>query len=79
MNVLSLNIRGMGCSSKIEWLKRLKMELKFSFWGIQESRLSSLPCGICNWWGFENVGVDFVESNGRSGGAYLFMRQILIS
>ena len=64
MNVLSLNIRGMSDSLKTDWLKRLLNQCKFSFCGLQESRLSQLPVNIGDWWGIANLGVDFVESIG---------------
>ena len=68
MNLMSLNIRGLRDPHKIEWLKRLTRDCKFSFCGLQETRLSDLPGDIVNWWGCNNFGMDLVESVGKSGG-----------
>ena len=72
MNFMSLNIRGMHDSHKVDWLKNLKKDHKFSFCGLQESRLSSTSPEICNWWGTTDVSYDFVNSIGQSGGIISF-------
>lgn len=72
MNILSLNIRGMGNSHKIEWLSRLRKENCFSFCGIQESRLSSVSSDIGDWWGSSDVEYEAVSSIGKSGGIISF-------
>lgn len=61
MNLLSLNIRvGVSESHKIDWLKRLKLENRISFGGLQESRLTAIPSELSNWWGNCDFGFDYV-------------------
>ncbi|KAL4583319.1 hypothetical protein LXL04_007889 [Taraxacum kok-saghyz] len=72
MNALSLNIRGMADSHKFDWLRRLLHDCKFSYCGLQETRLSHIPPNIGDWWGIQNLGIDYVESIGNSGGIISF-------
>ena len=69
MNVLSLNIRGMGEPHKLSWLRRLRSEHKLSFCCIQETQLSSLSrCDLSASWGDDDFDFDSVDAVGRSGG-----------
>jgi len=72
MNIMSLNIRGINDSHKVAWLKNLKREHCLNFCAIQESRCSSLPDGIADWWDSSEVRMEHVDAVGRSGGLISF-------
>ncbi|GJW40621.1 cytochrome P450 [Tanacetum coccineum] len=69
MNILSLNIRGVGEAHKRSWVKRVCLEQKVNFLGIQETMTGKL-CNfdIQSMW--HNSCFDFVykKSEGKSGG-----------
>ncbi|XP_022007479.1 uncharacterized protein LOC110906687 [Helianthus annuus] len=69
MNVLSVNVRGLGPSGKASWIRRLKSDLGVSFIGLQETMSSNVNVGVVsNFW--DGMGFDFevAESSGNSGG-----------
>lgn len=69
MNVLSLNVRGMGVDAKIQWIYRLKSKHKLNVIGIQETWMndvSKIDARGC--WGSTNFDCEGVGSYGRSGG-----------
>ncbi|XP_022004046.1 uncharacterized protein LOC110901533 [Helianthus annuus] len=69
MNLLSLNIRGIGGSNKSSWVKKMISEHGVSFLSLQESKSSSVSrYDIAKLWGNNDFGLDFVESVGQSGG-----------
>ena len=65
MNILSLNIRGIGEADKKGWVKRLCYEHKINFVGIQETMTS-----VLDRFTIRSPQFDFVRksSNGKSGG-----------
>ncbi|XP_076926283.1 uncharacterized protein LOC143589399 [Bidens hawaiensis] len=64
MNMLSINIRGIGVVGKLGWIKSLKENFGVSFLGLQESMCVNTHMSVLDK-GFE---ADWVYSNGRSGG-----------
>lgn len=71
MNVLSLNVRGLGEKCKIEWVARLKKEYRVNVICIQETQLeenSSSLIDVSKCWGSDDFGHCLVSANGRSGG-----------
>lgn len=42
MNVASLNIRGINCDLKIEWVRKICLENKINFIGIQETMSNNI-------------------------------------
>lgn len=69
MNALSLNIRGIGESYKVEWIRKLKHVHQIDFIGIQETRVMDYN-GIhfAGCWGSTHFDFDAVNPTGRSGG-----------
>lgn len=69
MNCLSLNVRGTGEDVKVTWVRKLKIQHKINFLGLQEtqhydfSRINVKKC-----WESTDLDFDGVDSNGRSGG-----------
>jgi len=70
MNLMTLNIRGLGEKHKQDWVSKLRLEQNLSFMAIQETHLEDdinldfvIKC-----WGTRNCDFDFVNSTGRSGG-----------
>ncbi|XP_021996297.1 uncharacterized protein LOC110893498 [Helianthus annuus] len=69
MNVMSLNIRGLGCSGKTEWVRGLRVHHEVHFILIQETQFSSLDTvDIGRFWGRGDFSFEWVPSAGRSGG-----------
>ncbi|XP_021996006.1 uncharacterized protein LOC110893196 [Helianthus annuus] len=69
MNILSLNIRGIGGSSKSGWVKDMVSEHGISFLSFQESKSVGVSGSeITKFWGKSNFGMDFVKFVGLSGG-----------
>ncbi|XP_023748817.1 uncharacterized protein LOC111897081 [Lactuca sativa] len=71
MNVLSLNVRGIGEAHKQSWVKNLCFAHRISLACLQESQLglvSSLHLNIRNCWASNNLGYEIIEASGRSGG-----------
>ena len=69
MNVMSLNIRGVSESHKIDWIRDLKSKNKIDFIGIQETHASvasTIDVGGC--WGSNSFDYEAVDSTGKSGG-----------
>jgi exonuclease III len=69
MNVLSVNIRGLGSRGKPGWINRLKNESGVSFIGLQETMSNNVKSAmVSSFWG--GLGHDFesVEAEGNSGG-----------
>lgn len=48
MNIMTLNIRGLGEKHKVDWVHRLRMEHNLCMIGILDSKLdeSSLPLNV---------------------------------
>nr|KAJ0199753.1 hypothetical protein LSAT_V11C600310030 [Lactuca sativa] len=72
MNVMSLNVRGLGEKYKTDWVCRLRRDHKLCMIGLQETKLgeSSPPFNAASCWGDTKYGFEQVLSNGRSGGSY---------
>ncbi|XP_076915235.1 uncharacterized protein LOC143574517 [Bidens hawaiensis] len=69
MNVLSLNIRGLGNSGKADWVRGLRNRNEVSFIMIQETQYGDLDTvDVARFWGSDDYLFDWVPSNGRSGG-----------
>ncbi|XP_076881131.1 syntaxin-132-like [Bidens hawaiensis] len=69
MNVFSLNIRGLGSSSKADWIRGLRVHHEISFIVLQESQFVSLDSvDVGRFWGYGEYSFDWVPSSGRSGG-----------
>ncbi|KAJ0797670.1 putative RNA-directed DNA polymerase [Helianthus annuus] len=69
MNILSLNIRGVGSVSKGEWVRRICQENDISMVMLQESQFTALDgVEIGKFWGNTDFYYDWVPSSGRSGG-----------
>ncbi|XP_076898925.1 uncharacterized protein LOC143552647 [Bidens hawaiensis] len=69
MNVLSLNIRGLGNSSKADWVRGLRIHHEVSFMMIQETQFVDLgSIDVGRFWGRGDFCFDWVASHGRSGG-----------
>ena len=68
MNVLSLNIRGLGVPGKVVWVREMRRQQEVSFVMLQETQHSSLDSiDLGNFWGRGEFLYDWVEANGRSG------------
>lgn len=66
---MTLNIRGINESRKVDWIRRLKITHKLDFIGVQETRVAdsnSIDTSGC--WGSSNYECDFVNPTGFSGG-----------
>ncbi|XP_052623650.1 uncharacterized protein LOC128128957 [Lactuca sativa] len=70
MNLMTLNIRGIGETAKAEWVCRLKRNQRLSLIAIQETQLGDLEnsLNIARCWGNDNYGFEYVDASGRSGG-----------
>ncbi|XP_022030902.1 uncharacterized protein LOC110931837 [Helianthus annuus] len=69
MNVLSLNIRGLGVSSKADWIRGLRVHHEVSFIVLQETQYVSMDSvDVGRFWGYGDHSFDWVPSSGRSGG-----------
>ena len=69
MNLMSLNIRGVSESHKVNWIKELKLKHHIDFVGIQETHqvvASSIDIDGC--WGNTQYDWEAVDSIGKSGG-----------
>lgn len=69
MNVLSLNVCGIGEDAKVRWVKKLKTQHKINFLVLQETQLtdfSKVDAHDC--WDSQDWDFDDVDSTGRSGG-----------
>ncbi|XP_076919811.1 uncharacterized protein LOC143580752 [Bidens hawaiensis] len=71
MNLLSLNVRGMGVEGKSDWCRSLRKENEVNFFLIQESLCAGIEVSkIEKFWGKGNFGYEVVEPTGRSGGLF---------
>ncbi|KAM0042735.1 putative RNA-directed DNA polymerase [Helianthus debilis subsp. tardiflorus] len=69
MNVLSINIRGLGVEKKAGWIKEIKHKEKASFIAFQETNRSDIPDrDIEKFWGGSPWAKEVVNPTGRSGG-----------
>lgn len=70
MNIMTLNIRGLGEKHKVDRVCRLQSEHKLCMIGIQESKLgeSSLPLNTTDCWGDPDCRFEHVFTTGRSRG-----------
>lgn len=69
MNYLSLNSRGVGNDNKAAWIKKIKMDHRISFIGLQETKLSDhSTINFRKFWDSSPFDFDFVNGNGRTGG-----------
>ena len=69
MNVLSLNIRGVGEDHKKSWVKRLCAENKIQFVGLQETMSrDDNQFLIQSLWGSKPYGFSVKKAEGKSGG-----------
>ncbi|XP_022010086.1 uncharacterized protein LOC110909350 [Helianthus annuus] len=69
MNILSLNIRGLGVQRKAQWVRDIRLQQEVCFLMLQETQYSdysSIDWGLS--WGRGNFRVETVEASGRSGG-----------
>lgn len=70
MNIMTLNIRGMGDSHKVDRACRLRRSQNLILMVIQETQLNNLQRSLdtSRCWGNDNHGFDFVNAVGRLGG-----------
>lgn len=69
MNMLSINIRGMGVEGKAGWVRGLRNRYGVEFIGLQESQVSGLSKSELRYfWGDGGLECDVVDAFGRSGG-----------
>ncbi|GJX32573.1 cytochrome P450 [Tanacetum coccineum] len=69
MNILSLNIRGFGEDHKRSWVRRLCLENKIHFLGLQESMSNEdNRFLIQSMWGHSTFDYALNKANGKSGG-----------
>ena len=69
MNIMTLNIRGIGEPNKIDWVRKLKFTKKIDFIGIQETRvLDHNTIDKTGCWGSSNFQYECVNPTGNSGG-----------
>ncbi|GKB52136.1 RNA-directed DNA polymerase, eukaryota, partial [Tanacetum coccineum] len=69
MNVMSLNIQGLGQSAKKQWIRELNTKNKINFVAIQETKLESINLfSIKDLWGNSFFDFSFSSSVGLSGG-----------
>ena len=65
MNLLSLNVRGIGGDEKGPWVRELRCSLGVEFLAIQESKADDLSrYDFSKLWGNRSFGVDYVGSGG---------------
>lgn len=80
MNVLSINIRGMGDVGKISWVKRLKLNHKINFIGTQETWMGDYSkIDVRGCWDSADFESDGVDAVGRSGGLICIWNKLLFS
>ena len=78
MNFLSLNIRGAGSSTKMEWVRRLKRTHKLQFLAFQETQFTDSSCiQVRNYWDSSTYESAAVDANGRSGGLLCIWNPVL--
>ncbi|XP_076942323.1 uncharacterized protein LOC143612158 [Bidens hawaiensis] len=69
MNLLSLNVRGIGSVGKPAWVKKLVSNHKVDVLGLQESMLADVGnFDIASVWGNGGFEADIVGARGKSGG-----------
>lgn len=69
MNALSLNIRGVGESHKVKWIRTLKRKHKVDFIGLQETRIGDFnQIDVAGCWGSTDFDMAAMNPTGRSGG-----------
>ncbi|XP_021979365.1 uncharacterized protein LOC110875476 [Helianthus annuus] len=69
MNVVSINIRGIGNVEKGDWIRNIRIRNGAAFVLIQETQFASLEgFNISRFWGNDNYGMECVDATGRSGG-----------
>ncbi|XP_021995662.1 uncharacterized protein LOC110892828 [Helianthus annuus] len=69
MNYLSVNLRGVGDSRKVEWVRGLKTTHGAHFVAIQETKVAgNINFMVSRFWGKTILEFDEVEAMGRSGG-----------
>ncbi|GJZ03371.1 RNA-directed DNA polymerase, eukaryota [Tanacetum coccineum] len=69
MNILSLNVQGLGHKTKKEWIRELSIKNKINFLSIQETKMSGIShMDVKFMWGNSNYDFVFSESLGSSGG-----------
>ena len=69
MNILSINVQGLGNKTKKEWIKELSIKNKLNFIAIQETKMDKVShMDVKFMWGNSNY--DFICSDalGNSGG-----------
>nr|GEV04301.1 RNA-directed DNA polymerase, eukaryota, nucleotide-binding alpha-beta plait domain protein [Tanacetum cinerariifolium] len=84
MNVLSINVQGLGNKTKKEWIKELSIKNKLNFIAIQETKMDKIShMDVKLMWGNSNYDFVYIKSLGNSGGLCLdrhlsFHRPILL-
>lgn len=69
MNLLSLNIRGVSETRKVEWVQTLKRKHKIDFVALQETHfIDSSNIDVTGCWGSNDFSCEAVDAYGRSGG-----------
>ncbi|PWA75817.1 RNA-directed DNA polymerase, eukaryota, Nucleotide-binding alpha-beta plait domain protein [Artemisia annua] len=69
MNVMSINIRGMGRVDKAGWISNVRVANEVCFVMFQESQLVSMQnVNLDRFWGRGEYEAEWVEATGRSGG-----------
>ena len=69
MNIMSINIQGLGHKSKKEWVKELTSKNKINFIAIQETNMEKVShMDVKFMWGNSNYDFVYSESLGSSGG-----------
>lgn len=69
MNIMALNIQGLGNKSKKEWVQELTNNNKLNFIAIQETKMEKVShMDVKFMWGNSNYDFVFSESVGNSGG-----------
>lgn len=68
MNLLSVNIRGIGCKVKRNWIKELRIKHKLSVLGVQETKSTEVKDGFDKLvWGDSNFECAVLDPVGQSG------------
>ncbi|XP_022041076.1 uncharacterized protein LOC110943648 [Helianthus annuus] len=69
MNVMSINIRGLGGIEKGPWIRGLRVANEVGFIMIQETQFCSLEgVNVGTFWGNGSFGFEWVGATGRTGG-----------
>lgn len=69
MNIMTLNVLGLGEYQKVTSVRKLVRSHKLSFNGIQETQLADADnINVANCWGSDQCNADKVHATGRSGG-----------